>query len=424
MGGITMSELTAFSLIQNIDEAKLEELMQIEKIIGYYQKSNSDWTILAVSNPDKNQEKISKKLSDLFEAYVISLIIYEDFNWGYTLYQSGKKIGKLDIIYDDIKSSTVKNAKFLVIRDHCSHPSWIDSLEKKTIQMRFDRASAFQSENDFLESFNILYLKGTNFESIEGSEAEIYRVFKEIGYKGKQSQAFDDMVLNIIYDQISRFGYEVERKSKESVRISKNVNGLRYGVSINHDAHLKEVAYSVHGPNITIQEHIALRETICFQEFTYKTKKELKEKLQNTLMEYIVEADRYLNKRIVPPFDIDNEYVDYADPFLKKLGFLRSSPINNIINGGEIAYSNDRFQIVFMHSKNHFDIHVQIRAEGEVFNFQGFVYKNLKLFNLNNKMDFYFYFENKQTFKEQLLRYLWCIKTFLDNQDVLLKTSR
>jgi hypothetical protein len=419
-----MSELTAFSLIQNIDEAKLDELMQIEKIKGYYYKNNSDWTILVVSIPEKNQEKISKKLSELLETYVISLIIYEDFNWGYTLYQSGKKIGKLDIIYDDVKSSIVKNAKFLLLKEHCSHPSWMDSLEKKTIQMRFDLASAFQSENDFLEAFNLLHLKGTNFESIEESEAEIYKIFKEIGYKGKQSQAFDEMVLNIIYDPISRFGYEVERKSKESVQISKNVNGLRYGVAINHLAHIKEVNYGVYGPNISIKESIALIETIYFQEFTYKTKKELKEKLQNTLMEYIVEADCYLNMRIVPPIDIDNEYVDNADPFLKKLGFLRSSPIKNIINGGEISYSNDRFQIVFMHSKNHFDIHVQIRVEGEVFNFQGFVYKNLKLFNQKNKMDFHFYFENNETFKEQLLKYLWCIKTFLDNQDVLLKTSR
>jgi hypothetical protein len=419
-----MSELTAFSLIKNMEEKKIAEGMKLEKINGYYYENSSDWAILAIKNPDKNQEKISKKLSDLFETYVISLIIYEDFNWGYTLYQSGKKIGKLDIIYDDVKSSIVKNAKFLLLKEHCSQPSWIDSLEKKTIQMRFDRASAFQSENDFLESFNLLHLKGTNFESIEESEAEVYRVFKEIGYKGKQSQAFDDMVLNIIYDPISRFGYEVDRKSKESVLISKNVNGLRYGVGINHLSHIKEVNYGVYGPNISIQESIALRETIYFQEFTYKTKKELKEKLQNTLMEYIVEADRYLNKRIVPPFDIDNEYVDNADPFLKKLGFLRSSPIKNIINGGEISYSNDRFQIVFMHSKNHFDIHVQIRVEGEVFNFQGFVYKNLKLFNQKNKMDFHFYFENNETFKEQLLKYLWCIKTFLDNQDVLLKTSR
>jgi hypothetical protein len=89
-----------------------------------------------------------------------------------------------------------------------------------------------------------------------------------------------------------------------------------------------------------------------------------------------------------------------------------------------MVYSNDRFQIVFMHSKNHFDIHVQIRVEGEVFNFQGFVYKNLRLFNLNNKMDFHFYFEDNETFKEQLLKYLMCIKTFLDNQSILLKTSR
>jgi hypothetical protein len=419
-----MSELTAFSLIKNMEEKKIHELLKSEKINGLFYENSSDWAILAIKIPDKNQEKISKKLSDLLETYVISLIIYEDFNWGYKLYQSGKKIGKLDIIYDDVKSSTVKNAKFLLLKDHCIHPSWIDSLEKKTIQMRFDRSLAFLSENDFLEAFNLLHLKGTSFESIEGSEAEIYRVFKEIGYKGKQSQAFDDMVLNIIYDPINLFGYEVERKSKENVRISKNVNGLRYGVSINHDAHLKEVAYNVHGPNITIQEHTALRETIYFQEFTYKTKRELKEKLQNTLMEYIVEADHYLNKRIVPPFDIDNEYVDNADPFLKKLGLLRSSPIKNIINGGEIVYYNDRFQIVFMHTKNYFDIHVQIRAEGEVFNFQGFVYEDLKLFNLNNLMDFYFYFENSETFKEQLLRYLTYINIFLENQDALFRSQR
>jgi hypothetical protein len=419
-----MSELTAFSLIQNIDEAKLDELMHIEKIKGYYYKNNSDWTIVAVSNPDKNQEKITKKLSDLYENYVISLIIYEDFNWGYTLYQSGKKIGNLDIIYDDVKSSKVKNANLPILKGISKNPDWIDNLEKKTIQMRFDRFFAFQSENDFLEAFDIFELKGTNFELLEGSESEIYKEFKKIGYKGKQSQAFDDMVLNIIYDQISRFGYEVERKSKESVLFSKYVNGLRYGVAINNLEHIKEVNYGVYGPNISIQESIALRETIYFQEFTYKTKKELKEKLQNTLMEYIVEADRYLNKRIVPPFDIDNEYLDIAEPFLNKLGFLRSSPIKDIINGGEIVFSNDRFQIVFMHSKNHFNIHVQIRVEGEVFNFQGFVYKNLSLFNQKNKMDSHFYFENKVTFKEQLLKYLWCIKTFLDNQKDLLKTSR
>jgi hypothetical protein len=419
-----MSELTAFSLIKNMEEKKIDELMKSEKINGFFYQNSSDWAILTIKNPDKNQEKTSKKLSDLLETYVLSLIIYEDFNWGYTLYQSGKIIGNLDIIYDDVKSSKVKNANLPILKEISKNPDWIDNLEKKTIQMRFDRFYAFQSENDFLEAFNIFELKGTNFELLEGSDTEIFKDFKEIGYKGKQSQAFDEIVLNIIYQKISLSGYELEMKSKETVKISRNVNGLKYGMYFSHHLDSKNVEYSVYGPNISIQELMDLRNTVYFHGFTYKTKKELKEKLQNTLIEYIVEADRYLNKRIVPPFDIDNEYVDIADPFLKKLGFLRSSSIKDIINGGEIAYTNDRFQIVFMHPKNSFKIHVQIRVEGEVFNFQGFVYKNLKLFNQKNKMDFHFYFENKQTFKEQLLRYLTYINIFLENQDALFRSQR
>ncbi|HZG74854.1 MAG TPA: hypothetical protein VEZ72_03245 [Paenibacillus sp.] len=364
-----MSASTFITLLRKNSVYNVEESLKQCKVEGYYFPLGENWIGYCYKDFEKNYKRVGKKLSE--SSPVLSFYASEDYGWGFSFFQQGKEITKLDIELGIDPSSIQKTL------DKADFEPFLNLVEDRQEFGRIKQALALQylSLDDplhgavrFLHVLGLPDLTNVTYENIDANHVELEQIVRvgnpkrRIDVRKITEDVFRDVMDRHHLTYISR-----NPQSSADFGLYRNDNGIILGIEFYTDAR---------GP---IYKSISCNIKTCCIEYSldflkykrrllheYGNEVEFRSILKEFVETFTEYAEPIFLRETLTPFDLESLYDLEIDSLFGEIGFVRIGSNQLTFCGGSIEYGFGERRLAIRHHHRYHIVSIEVRIDGEM----------------------------------------------------------